>query len=74
MQMAVALATTEKLEGIYPRFPQPLNIEDMNQNQILRAIALKRIQQYATLREASESLNIDIRTLQRYTQWTESDK
>ena len=50
-----------------------LNIENMNQNQILRAVAQKRIQQYPSLREAAASLSIDIRTLQRYAQWRESD-
>lgn len=49
-----------------------LNIEDMNQNQILRAVAQKRVEQYTSLREAAESLDIDIRTLQRYAQWEES--
>ena len=43
-----------------------LNIENMNQDQILRAVAQKRIGQYSTLREAAESLDIDTRTLQRY--------
>ena len=51
-----------------------LNIESMNQNQILRAVAQKRIQQYASSREAAESLNIDIRTLQRHACWKESDE
>ena len=50
-----------------------LNIGDMNQNQILRAVARKRVEQYTSLREAAESLDIDIRTLQRYAQWEESD-
>ena len=49
-----------------------VNIENMNQNQILRAVAQKRIRQYTSLREAAESLDIDIRTLQRYAQWKES--
>jgi DNA-binding NtrC family response regulator len=53
---------------------ESLNIENMNQNQILRAVAQKRIQQYTSLREAAESLSIDIRTLQRYAQWKESDE
>ena len=52
---------------------ESLNISDMNQNQILRAVAQKRIQQYTSLREAAESLNIDIRTLQRYAHWKEPD-
>ena len=50
-----------------------INIENMNHNQILRAVAQKRIEQHASLREAAESLDIDIRTLQRYAQWKESD-
>ena len=49
-----------------------LNIRDMNQNQILRAVALRRIKEYPSLREAAESLDIDIRTLQRYAQWKAS--
>ena len=52
---------------------ESLNIGDMNHNQILRAVAKRRIQQYTSLREAAESLNIDIRTLQRYAHWTEPD-
>ena len=52
---------------------ESVNIENMNQNQILRAVAQKRIQQYPSLREAAESLSIDIRTLQRYAQWKESN-
>ena len=51
-----------------------LDIKDMNQNQILRAVAQKRIDQYASLREAAESLDIDIRTLQKYAQWKESNR
>jgi DNA-binding NtrC family response regulator len=50
-----------------------LNIEDMNQNQILRAVAQKRIQQYESLREAAESLDIDIRTLRRHAHWEQSE-
>ena len=52
---------------------ESLNIGDLNQNQILRAVAQKRIQQYTSLREAAESLNIDIRTLQRYAHWKDPD-
>ena len=48
-----------------------LDIRDMNQNQILRAVAQKRIQEHPSLREAAESLDIDIRTLQRYAHWKE---
>ena len=51
-----------------------LNIRDMNQNQILSAVARKRVDQYTSLREAAESLDIDIRTLQKYAQWEESDR
>ena len=50
-----------------------LNISDMNQNQILRAVAQRRINEYPSLREAAKSLDIDIRTLQRYAQWKEPD-
>jgi DNA-binding NtrC family response regulator len=50
-----------------------LNIENMNQNQILRAVAQKRIQQYESLREAAESLDIDIRTLRRHAHWEQSE-
>ena len=52
---------------------EPLNIRDMNQNQILRAVARRRIKEYSSVREAAKSLDIDIRTLQRYAQWKESD-
>ena len=45
-----------------------LNIENMNLNQILRVVAQKRIQQYPTTREAAKSLDVDIRTLQKYLQ------
>ena len=51
-----------------------VNIKNMNRNQILRTVAQKRIKQYASLHEAAESLNIDIRTLQKYAQWKESDE
>ena len=50
-----------------------LNIENMNQNQILRAVAQKRIQQYTSLREAAESLDIDIRTLRRHAELEQSE-
>ena len=49
-----------------------LSIKSMNLKQILHAVAQKRIQQNPSLREAAESLSIDIRTLQRYAQWKES--
>ena len=52
---------------------EALNIGDMNQNQILRAVAQRRIQQHTSLRKAAESLNIDIRTLQKYAHWEEPD-
>ena len=48
-----------------------LNIRDLNQNQILRAVAQKRIEEHSSLSAAAKSLNIDIRTLQRYAQWKE---
>ena len=48
-----------------------LDIKNMNQNEILRAVAQNRIEQHASLREAAESLDIDIRTLQKYAQWKE---
>ena len=48
-----------------------LNIKDMNQNQILRAVAQKRIAEYASFNEAAHSLDIDIRTLQRHAHWKE---
>ncbi len=50
-----------------------LNIRDLNQHQILSVVARKRVEQYASLREAAESLDIDIRTLQRYARLEESD-
>ena len=50
-----------------------LNIENMDQSQILRAVAQKRIQRYESLREAAESLDIDIRTLRRHAQWDLSE-
>ena len=60
--------TAKKIEN-----GESLNIENMNQNQILCAVAQKRIQQYSSLRKAAKSLDIDPRTLQRYLQWKESD-
>ena len=52
---------------------ESVNIENMNQNEILRAVAQKRIEQYDTLSEAARSLSIDSRTLQKYAQWREPD-
>lgn len=52
---------------------ESLNIKKMNQNQILRAVAQMRIEKFTSLREAAESLGIDIRTLQRHAQWSETD-
>ena len=49
-----------------------LSIKGMNQNQILRAVAQSRMKQHKSLREAAESLGIDIRTLQKYAQWEDS--
>ena len=53
---------------------ESLNIRNMNQNQILRAVAQSRIKEYSSLREAAKSLDIDIRTLQRYANWKEQDE
>ena len=50
-----------------------LNIRDLNQHQILHAVAQKRVEQHSSLREAAESLAIDIRTLQRYARSEESN-
>ena len=50
-----------------------LNIKGLNQNQILQAIAEKRLEQYPTQREAAESLGIDVRTLKRYAAYNETD-
>ena len=50
-----------------------LNIKDMNQHEILRAIAQRRIAEYATLSEAAHSLGIDTRTLQKHAHWQESN-
>ncbi|MDE0481927.1 MAG: sigma-54 dependent transcriptional regulator [Candidatus Poribacteria bacterium] len=52
---------------------ESLNIENMNQNQILCAVAQMRIEKFTSLREAATSLGIDIRTLQRHAQWSETD-
>ena len=51
-----------------------LNIADMNQNEILRDVAQMRIQRCSSMREAADSLGIDIRTLQRHAQWTNRDE
>ncbi len=51
---------------------EALDIVNMNQNQILRAVAQIRIQKCTSLRAAAESLGIDIRTLQRHAQWADS--
>ncbi len=48
-----------------------LNIKDMNQHQILRAVAQKRIEEYSSVGEAAHSLGIDIRTLQKHAHWKE---
>ncbi len=50
-----------------------LDIKNMNQNEILRAVAQNRIKQHASLREAAESLDIDMRTLQKHAQWKASN-
>ena len=48
-----------------------LNIKDMNQHEILRAVAQKRIEEYSSVGEAAHSLGIDIRTLQKHAHWKE---
>ena len=53
---------------------ESLNIKNMTWDQILRLVARKRLERFASLREAAESLNIDTRTLQRYVQLEESDE
>lgn len=60
-------------QGVVSEAAESLNIQDMNQNQILRAVAQMRIEKHTSLREAAESLGIDIRTLQRHAQWSESN-
>ena len=50
-----------------------LNISGQNLNQILRDITNKRIEQHRTLREAAESLGVDVRTLKRYAAWQEPE-
>ena len=49
-----------------------LDITDMNQHEILRAVAQSRIADYASLTEAARSLGIDVRTLQRHAHWQEA--
>ena len=62
-------------EAIWETLPksEPLDIENMNQSQILHVVTQRRIDNHRTLREATASLDIDIRTLQRYAQRGESD-
>ena len=48
-----------------------LNIKNMNQHEILRMVAQKRIAEYASLNKAARSLGIDIRTLQKHAHWEE---
>ena len=50
-----------------------LNITGLNQNQILQAVAEKRLEQYPSQRKAAESLGIDIRTLKKYAAYNETD-
>ena len=52
--------------------PDILNIKGLNQNQILQAVAKKRLEQYPTQREAAASLGIDVRTLKRYAGYNET--
>ncbi len=67
----------EKLKTLVSQFeaedPNTLNIKDLNQNQILQAVAEKRLEQYPTKREAAESLGIDIRTLKKYAAHNENN-
>ena len=46
-----------------------LNITGMNQDQILHAVAQRRIAAYASLGKAAQSLSIDVRTLQKHAHW-----
>ena len=48
-----------------------LNIKDMDQHEILREVAQRRIEAYASLNKAARSLGIDIRTLQKHAHWEE---
>lgn len=48
-----------------------LDTKDMNQNQILCAVAQKRIEKYNSLSQAARSLGIDTRTLQKHARWNE---
>ncbi|MCG9126935.1 hypothetical protein JT359_04970 [Candidatus Poribacteria bacterium] len=50
-----------------------INIENMNQNEILGKVANLRIRKHTSIREAAQSLEIDIRTLQRYAQLSNND-
>ena len=53
--------------------PELLNIKDMNQHEILRAVAQRRIGEYASMGKAARSLGIDTRTLQKHAQWKEQN-
>ncbi len=53
--------------------PELLNIKDMDQQEILQAVAQKRIAEYASLNEAAHSLGIDVRTLQKHAHWQAQD-
>ena len=50
-----------------------LNIKDMNQHEILREVAQRRIEAYASLNKAARSLGIDIRTLQKHAHYEDHD-
>ena len=67
----------ENLKALIAQFEvealDTLNIKGLNQNQILQAVAEKRLEQYPTQREAAESLGIDIRTLKKYAAYNEPD-
>ncbi len=53
--------------------PELLNITNMNQDEILQAVAQRRIAECSSLTQAAHSLGIDIRTLQKHAHWTEQN-
>ena len=67
----------ENLKALIAQFEvealDTLNIKGLNLNQILQAVAEKRLEQYPTQRKAAESLGIDIRTLKKYATYNETD-
>jgi len=50
-----------------------LNIKDMDQHEILRAVAQRRIDAYVSINKAARSLGIDTRTLQKHAHWEEQN-